>query len=242
MSTYIGKLQIDSNDEILIGSTLYGVCATINTAPNKIVTLNNFDNKVNGITIYVKFINGNTALNNVTLTVGSTTATAVTGNCICEPNEIVAFTYEEVNASLSYWRAERGVKIDIENTIITKINGQEVNAASTAYVDNKIIKRTILEWAATPAYIAPENTIIVYTDATSYIENNETIFVPSIKISDGITPVVDLPFVNDDIRNSLLQHIENQNIHVTAEKQTFWNNKINCNDEVINNNLVLTRN
>ena len=93
MSSYIGKVQVDSGDQILIGSTLYGTCSDSATTAAKTVTLSSFDTKMNGITIHVKFINGNTVTSGVTLAVGSVLAVPVTGNCVCQANEIIAFTY-----------------------------------------------------------------------------------------------------------------------------------------------------
>jgi len=48
---------------------------------------------MNGITVHVRFTSGNTATSNVTLAVGSTSAKAVVGNCVCNENDIVAFTF-----------------------------------------------------------------------------------------------------------------------------------------------------
>lgn len=140
MSSYIGKVQVDSGDQILIGSTLYGTCSDSATTAAKTVTLSSFDTKMNGITIHVKFINGNTVTSGVTLAVGSVLAVPVTGNCVCQANEIIAFTYEQIsvnNEVNEYWRAERGIYIESDNNnIITKVDGQEVNIATKAYVDN----------------------------------------------------------------------------------------------------------
>lgn len=142
MSSYIGKVQIGASDQeqILIGSTLYGTCNTAAATTDKVVTLPDFDTKMNGITVHVKFVNGNSATENVTLAVGSVLAVPVTGNCVCQANEIIAFTYEQISengTAHEYWRSERGVKIETTNNIITKIDGQDVNAATKSYVDSK---------------------------------------------------------------------------------------------------------
>ena len=143
MSSYIGKVQIGASeqDRILIGSTLYGICTTGAATANKIVALPDFDTKMNGITVHVKFVEGNSVTENVTLAVGSVLAVPVTGNCVCQANEVIAFTYEQISENNEivheYWRAERGVKIETSNNIITKIDGQDVNAATKSYVDSK---------------------------------------------------------------------------------------------------------
>lgn len=136
MSSYIGAVQIGSGDQILVGSTLYGVCTTEAATAAKVVTLSSFDTLINGITVHVKFTNGNSVTSGLTLKVGSTTAYAITGNCVCEANEIIAFTYE-TDGTNHYWRANHSIKIETSNNIITKISGQDVNLATQTYVDNK---------------------------------------------------------------------------------------------------------
>lgn len=136
MSSYIGAVQIGSGDQVLIGSTLYGVCNTGATTAAKVVTLSSFDALINGVTVHVRFANGNTVTSGLTLQVGSTTAYSITGNCVCGTNEIIAFTYE-TDGTNHYWRANHSIKIETANNIITSIAGQEINAATQTYVDNK---------------------------------------------------------------------------------------------------------
>ena len=135
MATYIGSLQVNSDAPVLLGSTLYGICNSPATLVDKVVTLNNFDSIVDGITIHVKFTYGNNILNGATLAVGATSAFAVSGNCVCEPGEVIAFTLERANEVIT-WRSNHSVKIDEENNIITKIAGQTVNLATRRYVDD----------------------------------------------------------------------------------------------------------
>lgn len=96
----------------------------------------------------------------------------------------------------------------------------------------------------------PNGTILIYSDRgtiTETVNNTEvTKTVPGIKIGDGSTPIIDLPFVGDDViaavRSELNDHINDNVRHITAAERAFWNNKINCGDTVTSNNLVLTRN
>lgn len=39
-----------------------------------------------------------------------------------------------------------------------------------------------------------------------------------------------------------IDHINNQDIHITPEERIFWNNKLNCEDEVSGEELILNRN
>lgn len=136
MANYIGKVQVGDGDIMSVGSTLFGVCGTAADTTDKVATLADFTALMNGITVHIKFTNGNNVLDNVTLRVGGTLAQPVSGNCICAANEVVSFTLEQSGTS-TFWRAERGVKIETDSNIITKIDGQEVNAATKDYVDSK---------------------------------------------------------------------------------------------------------
>ena len=77
--------------------------------------------------------------------------------------------------------------------------------------------------------------IIVYSD---YQTVDGTV-IPGIKIGTGNAYVGDLPFVDEDTRVTLLAHIGNADIHVTAAQKTFWTNKINIDDsyEIIHGDL-----
>ena len=62
--SYVGKLQIDDNTAIPVGSTLYGVCQSDANAEVKVITLDNnvqIDVLPKGLTIFVRFVNTNTA-------------------------------------------------------------------------------------------------------------------------------------------------------------------------------------
>ena len=104
---------------------------------------------------------------------------------------------------------------------------------------------TTENWDSQRTFVPLEGEIIIYTDYHKKTdEDGKTIDVPAIKIGDGKTYGIDLPFVNDDIRDKIIEHISNTSIHVTALEKMFWNNKINVTDdqEVVDNVLVFNRN
>ena len=70
------------------------------------------------------------------------------------------------------------------------------------------------------------------------------VYVPGIKIGDGQTYVQDLPFVDTELRDRIMEHINNENVHVILQEKLFWNNKLNVNDnmELVDGALVLNRN
>ena len=125
MASYIGKVQLNGANDALVGSTMYGICNTGAAEVAKTVTTTdyndggkfintNFDSPMQGVTIYVKFINGNEASGaGLTLQVGSTLAKPIVGKFICQPNTIIGFTYNE----LEQWAVNtyQNVVTDIEN-------------------------------------------------------------------------------------------------------------------------------
>lgn len=112
----------------------------------------------------------------------------------------------------------------------------------------KLKRDTTANWNSARGFIPLEGELIVYNDyaTTKKIVDGveKVIAVPAIKIGDGRAYVQDLPFVNDDLRDQILNHINNPEIHVTMAEKLFWNNKLNVNDnsEVVNEALIFNRN
>lgn len=103
---------------------------------------------------------------------------------------------------------------------------------------------TTANWNSQRTFVPLEGEIIIYTDYETKTVDGNIINVPAIKIGDGATYGIDLPFVNDDVRDTLLAHINNTSIHVTPLEKIFWNNKLNVTDtqEVIDDTLIFNRN
>lgn len=124
-------------------------------------------------------------------------------------------------------------------------DGEKWNIMGDAAGQN-IMFGTTAEWQARYNFVAPRGTIMIYTNHGTVEINGATIAVPGIKVGDGSTPSIDLPFVGDAVKQELLiiinNHINDNIRHITAEERTFWNNKINCEDTVNSNNLILNRN
>lgn len=103
-------------------------------------------------------------------------------------------------------------------------------------------------WNNAQGFIPLAGEIIIYTDYKTITEtvDNETrtVNIPGIKIGDGLAYVQDLPFIEQDLRDQVTSHINNTDIHVTTLDKTFWNNKLNTNDdsEVLNGALIFNRN
>lgn len=139
MASYIGKVQIGaSGDQVLVGSTLYGVCSVAANQAAKEVTLPDFDAIMHGITVQVRFENGNSVTTGVTLKVGSTNPFPVTGNCVCAADDVIAFTLSQTGSG-TVWYANHSILVQegtIDGTI--RVAGEEVavhGLGSAAYED-----------------------------------------------------------------------------------------------------------
>ena len=59
----------------------------------------------------------------------------------------------------------------------------------------------------------------------------KTVNIPNVKVGTGNAYVQDLAFIADDIRDIVMQHIRDHDIHVTLQEKIFWNNKVNIDDD-----------
>ena len=88
----------------------------------------------------------------------------------------------------------------------------------------EVLYDTTANWNAYLEYIPPRGAIIAYSD---YAVIND-IDIPTFKIGDGLAYLVDLPFVNDDLRQAFAAHTQDSTIHITAAERAKWNNKVSC--------------
>ena len=119
-----------------------------------------------------------------------------------------------------------------------------------ATIDTRIKQKrdTTANWNAARGFIPLEGELIVYNDYKSIQKTIDgelkTVQVPGIKIGDGQTYVQDLPFIDEELRDKIMMHIDNPNIHVTLQEKIFWNNKLNVDDnaELVDGALIFNRN
>lgn len=120
--SYIGKVDIGL-DRYAVGSTLYGTCNTAAATTGKTVSLDDFNVLIRGVTIFVKFTYGNTATSGITLTVGTTEAVNVVGNCVCNAEDVLSFTYEENATSPgNCWRVHASADTVSHSELTSAIN------------------------------------------------------------------------------------------------------------------------
>lgn len=102
-------------------------------------------------------------------------------------------------------------------------------------------------WNQNVELISQENHMYIYTDYKVITDGvgNRT-YVPGLKIGDGTTRVIDLPFIctyDQQTADSLEDHINNMTIHITQAEREFWNNKVRAyKSDVLDEVLVFTTN
>lgn len=116
---------------------------------------------------------------------------------------------------------------------------------------------TTANWDAAIGFIPLPGEIIVYDDyqvkTWEEVEYGEVVTkhanIPGVKIGTGNAYVQDLQFVEGDLREKLLNHINNADLHTSLAEKLFWNNKLNVDDayeqiheELVDETLVLNRN
>lgn len=105
--------------------------------------------------------------------------------------------------------------------------------------------KTKEQWNINPQLLSKKDVLYIYTNYKKIRKQGEQdqIIIPGLKVGDGKSYLIDLPFINtsnSDFENILLQHINNKTIHVTQEEKIFWSNKLNL--FLQEENLVLNRN
>lgn len=98
-------------------------------------------------------------------------------------------------------------------------------------LDNTLVyeSRTVEDWNNDRDLISQKGTLYIYSNykVIKDEEDNE-IFLPGIKLGDGKAFLIDLPFLNTDtLDEQILDHINNNVIHISIEDRKFWNNKLN---------------
>ena len=86
--------------------------------------------------------------------------------------------------------------------------------------------------------IPPKGQLVIFSDLRSITKSDgTTITSAGIKVGDGIKTIEQLPFIDW----FYWDHINDANIHVTAEQKTFWNNKITCEVSEVDETLKLKK-
>lgn len=100
-------------------------------------------------------------------------------------------------------------------------------------------------WQSQMSEIPAAGEIIIYTNKDTILDEDENeIPVPGIKVGDGMAYLADLPFLGDEVLESIIarlsSHENNTDIHTSLAEKTFWNNKLNL--QLSGETLTLNRN
>lgn len=124
------------------------------------------------------------------------------------------------------------------------INGVTLSGNMSTQDLQIVSENTTAGWNSNPKYLPKKGEICIYTDyMTIQDDMGNDVTYPGIKIGDGNSYLIDMPFVGDDTRYLLLRRLqEHENdavVHVTQQDRDFWDNKLNC--DVNGETLILTR-
>ena len=116
--------------------------------------------------------------------------------------------------------------INVDMEVAETTQQFELETATKIIVGNMYIYYDTTEhWNAKPSLISKRGCIYVYNDKGSIEESGEEKAVPWIKVGDGTSYLIDMPFMGEDMASELYSHIQDFTSHVSASDRLFWNNK-----------------
>lgn len=98
---------------------------------------------------------------------------------------------------------------------------------------------TTANWNAEPELVGEEGHIYIYSDYSHKEVEGETVDVPAIKVGDGVSLLIDAPFLISGNDQEFIDHINNHAIHVSEYDRRYWNNKVASDVEESNEELIL---
>lgn len=99
---------------------------------------------------------------------------------------------------------------------------------------------TTENWDAQQGLVTEEAAIYIYSDYQIYEDEagNQTM-IAGLKIGDGSSYLIDMPFVTDGMSSTLIKHIADDVSHITAAEREFWNNKVSAYIDHISEELLV---
>lgn len=99
---------------------------------------------------------------------------------------------------------------------------------------------TTANWNAEPELIGEEGHVYIYSDYTRVDdEEGKTTYIPAIKIGDGVSYLIDAPFLVSGDDKEFIDHINNTRIHVSEYDRTSWDDKVSATVDESEEKLVL---
>lgn len=186
-------------------------------------------------------------------------------NSIARCSKVVFDCLLERNESIEIGVVSTGISdsvASVSNSTATTSTGSASSFSGQASEIQRIIDsaahvyyRTTAGWNEQPSLIAERGAIYVYSDHSSAIVDGQTKSVPGIKVGDGTSYLLDMPFLDagsgggggstdQEILNILTDHINNSSIHVSSSDRSFWNGKTRAyvGSDQQSETLILTNN
>lgn len=84
-------------------------------------------------------------------------------------------------------------------------------------------------WDTQRELIAEKGVVYIYSDYT-YVKDQDGNDIPvaGVRIGDGTSYLIDMPFVSDAATYLITSHISNTAAHVSQADRDFWNNKVSA--------------
>lgn len=131
--SYVGKIVDTDGSTGLIGSTLYGTCATAADTVAKVGTLTDFDTLIDGVTVHIKFTYSNTATD-PTLNINGTGAKRIYKNGTTSVGKTVATSWAAGSVvSLTYDGSAWQMNDHTDDTNTTYSAGTGLTLSSTTF-------------------------------------------------------------------------------------------------------------
>ena len=88
---------------------------------------------------------------------------------------------------------------------------------------------TTANWNLNPGLMSERGVVYIYSDY-EYLEDEVGNRTPiaGLRIGDGSSYLIDLPFVSSLTTRMLIAHIANQTAHISEAEREFWNNKVSA--------------
>lgn len=88
---------------------------------------------------------------------------------------------------------------------------------------------TTENWNRNPTLLSERGAVYIYSDYEYYEDaaGNRTP-IAGLRIGDGTSYLIDLPFVNSLTAHLIISHVANQAVHISEAERVFWNNKISA--------------
>lgn len=102
---------------------------------------------------------------------------------------------------------------------------------------------TTFNWSLQKQLVTEKSAIYIYSDYQKvYDKKGNLVDVAGIKIGDGSSFLVDMPFITDSMTSLIANHLADTSVHVTLAEKNFWNNKVSSYlDGTDLENLVLSK-